>query len=331
MMNSDDKKIKFHNILELSDLNETKLRKIIADGKPVLLKGCRFGDCLHKWTLDYLTRVLGDDEVVIHESQESDLDFVNKNFKYRSCKFSEFAKCIMHAESDGTSVYLRSTNRNPRAKKAASIDEDFPALSGDFEPPSYIPYGRDNRLYHSSVLRIASSNVQIWTHFDLYNNVLSQVVGAKRIILIPPEDTRYLYIEGDKSRVNCFENPSSCLERFPLISKARLHICHLVPGDCLFIPSLWWHNVKTVQVAGDQPSTYSIGFNIFWRDEDINNKPLYADNDVYGNKNLQPYDSALVNLDKALHHLNKLPSKYNCLYKVLLYQQFKNKFEIGDD
>lgn len=323
--------MKLEPIDSVTNVDESLFKRISDEGKPVLMKNCDFGVCMHIWNLEYLNERLENRDITIHESTESSLNFLKKNFAYKSCKFSEFAQ-ILKKQSDPCqkSVYLRSIASN--SKKPARIDTDFPEISDDLKPPSFIPYGNENKLYHSSVLRIASKDVEIWTHFDLYNNVLVQLVGAKRVLLIPPEDSKYLYLEGDKSRLFSFESPVENIHLFPLVHKARIYVAHLSPGDCLYIPSLWWHNIKTkteTSQRGDKPD-YSIGFNIFWRDPQIECNSYYARNDVYGNRNLLPYESALSNLDKAVEHLNKLPEKYRQLYTEMLYHQFRKKFKIDD-
>lgn len=332
------KKLIYTPVSEVSSVDVSRFKTIQEDALPALMKGCDFGDCMHKWNLNYLNDKLNDHQVVIHESAESKLDFLHKNFHYRTCLFSEFVAALRSAQDGGRSVYLRSINNNQRKKKAANISEDFSAIAQDLKPPEFIPYeSKDHKkIFHSSILRIASNNVQIWTHFDLYDNILCQVVGTKRVILIPPEDTKYLYTEGDKSRVNSFDEDDldKCLTKYPLISRCRLYICHLTPGDCLYIPSLWWHNIKTTIPKTESKTSsdhYSLGFNIFWRDKRLLDRGVYAENDIYGNKNLLPYDAALANLDKALQHISKLPEKYQTLYKTMLHKQFKRKFQIDSD
>lgn len=306
------------------DVDTQLFIKIMAEDQPAILKECNFGDCFAKWTLDYLTEVFKDETIVIHESDEAELDFIGKNFKYRTVKFAEFAKMLTDTNRKG-SVYLRSINKDPRSKCPASIAIDFPAIKDDLKPPSFVPYGDENELYHSSVLRIASNNVQIWTHFDLYDNVLCQVIGHKRVTLFPPGDIRFLYIVGDKSPVNEFDDWKKCINKYPMVAMASPYACVLDPGDVLFIPSLWWHNVRTFAKKSSSDFGYSIGFNIFWKDSKINNGLTYAKNDVYGNKNLTLFDAALTNLDKALGHLDKLPEKYKEFFKIMLFERLKAK------
>jgi hypothetical protein len=36
------------------------------------------------------------------------------------------------------------------------------------------------------VLRLASDDTQLWTHFDVMDNALAQLTGQKRVVLWPP-------------------------------------------------------------------------------------------------------------------------------------------------
>ena len=50
-----------------------------------------------------------------------------------------------------------------------------------------------------------------------------------------------MYMVGDKSRVVDIDN--SDLDQFPLFAHAQKHVAELIPGDILFIPALWFHNM----------------------------------------------------------------------------------------
>jgi ribosomal protein L16 Arg81 hydroxylase len=86
------------------------------------------------------------------------------------------------------------------------------------------------------VLRIGSANTQLWTHYDIMDNMLIQAHGTKRLIMFKPSDFDYLYIDGDKSLVNNIEQPD--YEAYPLVRQATYYTGILQPGDCLFIPGL---------------------------------------------------------------------------------------------
>lgn len=316
-------------VKECDMVDEAKFKKIVEDGQPVVMRRCPFGDCTHKWTLDYLTETLGDQEVVIHESKVGGrLDFLTKNFTYKKCKFSEFAQKVRDQDSQRT-VYLRSTNKDPRSKQPARIEDDFPTLADDLHPPPFIPYGKLNERYHSSILRISSKHSRLWMHFDLYDNVLCQVAGIKTVYLFPPTDSKFLYLDGDKSLVQDIDDWPRCIGMQPDLLRSHPLEVDLQPGDCLFIPSMWWHLI--ILRKEHNQDGHSIGFNIFWKDERLEQESLYASNDVYGNKNLPRYDAALANLDKAMQHLEKLPGKYGEVYREMFYREAQKRIGRRED
>ncbi len=140
------------------------------------------------------------------------------------------------------------------------------------------------------------------------DNVLIQISGLKRVILFPPSDIEFLYMKGDKSQVLDVDEPDT--NAFPLFKQATRYECQLTPGDCLFIPALWLHNVIT--------QSFSIGVNVFWKHLDDG---FYEKNDLYGNKDLVNGSKALLFGDKSIKEINLLPDKtYKEFYTKRLVQ-----------
>jgi ribosomal protein L16 Arg81 hydroxylase len=109
----------------------------------------------------------------------------------------------------------------------------FSSIANDIKYPPF--FSTDQ--FFSSVLRIGSANTQLWTHYDIMDNILIQVHGTKRLIMFKPSDIDYLYIDGDKSLVNNIEQPD--YETYPLVRQVEYYTGTLQPGDCLFIPGLF--------------------------------------------------------------------------------------------
>ena len=85
----------------------------------------------------------------------------------------------------GTMYYLRHVgeSKNARSGRPALLHEDYPDLAPDFRlPPLFEP----DRLF-SSVLRVSSARLRVWTHYDVLDNVYVQVVGSKRAVLWAPD------------------------------------------------------------------------------------------------------------------------------------------------
>jgi len=133
------------------------------------------------------------------------------------------------------------------------------------------------------------------------DNLLVQVVGKKRAVLFAPNEVHNLYLEGDKSAVLDIDNAD--VEKYPLFSQAVAHECLLQPGDILFIPALWFHNITSLE--------FGVAINVFWRHL---HKDLYDTKDPYGNKDPLPAQRAIQAAERALKLLNELPDTYKDFY-----------------
>ncbi|XP_019618013.1 PREDICTED: tRNA wybutosine-synthesizing protein 5-like [Branchiostoma belcheri] len=281
---------------------ERFLREIYPKRVPAILRGVDIGPCIDLWTTDYLCQKGGNRQVKIHVCPTAQMDFINKNFAYRTLPFDEFVRRAAEEKhtdffhSQDEKYYLRSLGEDPR-KDVADIRTQFPELADDIIFPEFFAPSQ----FFSSVFRIGSPSVQLWTHYDIMDNLLIQVSGRKRVVLFSPRDATHLYLTGDKSAVLDLENPD--LERFPQFSQARPYTCTLQPGDILFLPALWFHNVVSLD--------FGVAVNIFWRHLD----PGFYDNkDPYGNKDLLSGQRALQILDRALKTLEELPVEYRDFY-----------------
>ncbi|CAI9558318.1 unnamed protein product [Staurois parvus] len=68
------------------------LQEIYPLRKPAVLQDLDLGVCKSQWTLDYMSRKGGGREVKIHVSELPQLDFIKKNFLYRSLPFDVFVR-----------------------------------------------------------------------------------------------------------------------------------------------------------------------------------------------------------------------------------------------
>jgi hypothetical protein len=46
------------------------------------------------------------------------------------------------------------------------------------------------------VFRISSKDIRMWTHYDVMDNILCQVVGSKKVVLWEPKEVKHLYVTG---------------------------------------------------------------------------------------------------------------------------------------
>nr|CAD7194244.1 unnamed protein product [Timema douglasi]CAD7421617.1 unnamed protein product [Timema poppensis] len=244
---------------------------------PALLRNIDIGECSNKWTADYLTEKIGDSNVKVHVSINPKMNFTEKNFVYKTLLFGELLKRAQKVKQDlfflspSEFYYLRSLGADPRGRDVADIKKQFPSIAEDINIPDFF----QKEDFFSSVFRIGSPGVQLWTHYDVMDNILIQVKGRKRMVLYSPDEALNMYLTGDKSQVLDIDDPD--VERFPKFLSAQRHECVMESGDIIFIPALWFHNTLALE--------FGIAVNIFWRHL---NYELYDKNDPYGNKDLIP-------------------------------------------
>lgn len=93
-------------------------------------------------------------------------------------------------------------------------------------------------------------------HFDLCHALIVQVVGRKRVLLCAPADSGFVYPcaagtgSPRQSRVDLqlwlAGDAAECLKH-PLLSRVQLLECVLQPGDALYLPPAWWHQVEALE------------------------------------------------------------------------------------
>ncbi len=281
---------------------------------PAVLRGMDLGECTRRWAdPEYLSaRVPPGAEAKVHVTRRPDMDFRLKNFEYRTMPLAEvFRKASKEATDGDELIYLRDVGRDPRGRHSALLQSDFPELAEDFRLPPGLFF--DEARLFSSVLRVSSSGVRVWTHYDVMDNLYAQCVGRKRAILWAPEEASNLYLDGEgKSKIIDVERHHP--DDFPRFSKAVRHVADLIPGDVLFIPALWPHNMKA-----ESPG---VAVNVFWKNLD---KDLYDPKDAYGNRDLLPAAKADRMLDNVIRQLEGLPSDVKDFYGRRLIAKLERK------
>jgi ribosomal protein L16 Arg81 hydroxylase len=206
-----------------------------------------------KWSPDYLASVLQDREVRIAVSKSHKYDynpatsaFENlTQFRKEAMGFAAFVEKIHNAAAAGEHYYLMQR----------PIQNDFPELVPDVVRPRWI---QDKKKVDVNLWVGSAGNVT-QMHYDRDENFLAEVQGSKHIRLFDPEQTELLYpypkdsVMYYLSYVDC-DNPD--YEKFPKFREARAWEGVLNPGEILYLPARWWHQVRSLQDA--------ISVNFWW-------------------------------------------------------------------
>ena len=108
------------------------------------------------------------------------------------------------------------------------------------------------------------NKVKVAAHYDLSHNMACAVRGRRRFRLFPPQQVENLYVGpidytlgGRPASLVKFDEPD--FYQFPRFKDAlaSASVAELEPGDALYIPSMWWHHVESLD-------SFSVLANYWW-------------------------------------------------------------------
>jgi hypothetical protein len=85
-------------------------------------------------------------------------------------------------------------------------------------------------------------------HCDYDDNIFAQIWGSKRIFLAPPHHDAFLYPSEANAILfgSPFDPEAPDFDRFPLARQAAMVECVVNPGDMLYVPAGWYHQVRAL-------------------------------------------------------------------------------------
>lgn len=143
---------------------------------------------------------------------------------------------------------------------AAATDAHLPAWSANNPLPFDLPTARA-RVWVGNATQVA-------THFDEAANIAVVVAGRRRFTLFPPERLDDLYvgplhltIAGPPvSLVDPAAHDPAVHPRFAA-AWADAQVAELGPGDAIYIPPIWWHEVRAL-------TPFNVMVNHWWEPPD---------------------------------------------------------------
>ena len=264
----------------LADVSETFLVSYFGRSQPVVLDSA-FTDAwrgaIGKWQdQDYFASLGGNAYVEVQMSRKGNANYYeaesNQARHKGTWRWSDFA----HAAPDlGNDVYVTANNRalsqgraqdnsNISSKSSSeyrsSVSALREALLADLGPlPSFlVPHGRGSRNPDPH-LWWGSGETITPLHHDVQSVCHVQVTGRKRWLLVPPEDYAlvgnfrgmFARADADTDHARRHEQQQEKGALFaPHIAFRRFEAV-LSPGDAIFVPMGWWHQVHAIgEIAG---------------------------------------------------------------------------------
>ncbi|NHC35542.1 cupin-like domain-containing protein [Scytonema millei] len=218
-------------------------------GIPVIITGLKVDD----WNLDYLCEKLGQQEFLFryygqerYQQDKRTWQNIGSGVPLKTMSFNEYAKLLYSHEAHEKDIYLAKCS----LKNIKLVDNNSLTSIGE-----------------QIGLTKAIGNLNLWVapgghleclHYDTLDGTLIQMHGAKKVLLFPPSQTYNLYpfsvfvhlLRGLELRAWFStvypENPD--FVAFPKLKRALEHKQEIVlePGEMLYIPMGWWHEVTAL-------------------------------------------------------------------------------------
>ena len=218
------------------------LDRYYAANRPVILTGEMSGwPALAKWTPAYLKQAIGSKLVEFQGERNSSGQFeIYKEAHRREMPFDRLIDRMLQPGT-GNDAYLTAYNsdRNTEALSALHPDMGFPDkfLTREVDRPN-------------GMMWIGPAGTLTSLHHDLTNNLIAQVVGRKRLLVLPAAEVGKLYNHLHVfSEIADLEDPALDLSRFPRLADARFSTVTLMPGEMIFMPLAWWHQVRSIDFS----------------------------------------------------------------------------------
>jgi hypothetical protein len=223
-------------------------REYQAPRRPVILTGLMDDWPARRWSLDDLRGRYGDRMVTAVPTQGGQVvHSARGGVPYAPVRFGDYLDLLEGAEPPGSYLIF-------------PVGDVLPELMREFVLPVYC---RDAPWFRARFW-MSGADTGSPLHHDVPDNLFAQIFGRKRFVLFAPGETWNLYPEPpwsgtpNYSRADA-ERPD--YRRFPRLLRARSVTCEVGPGEVLYLPRYWWHQVTTLERSASVNLWWAEGLN----------------------------------------------------------------------
>lgn len=214
--------------------------------RPVVIDGLYRGQPIDEVrTVDRAIEVLGDARFV------AGINGYDSNLRVGQTSDDDFACSV--------AGYFRLIEREPDTQAMNRETESPDELRALFTEPGIAstPHCVEE---HRSLFYLAKRGLVAPLHFDgdQRDVLLTQVVGRKRVALMPPGLAPRFYPTRNFSGLAIHHLPEA--EKDAWLAWNGAFVCTLDPGQTVYIPKLWWHYVENP----DHSLAFNVRFGRYW-------------------------------------------------------------------
>lgn len=213
-------------------------RYVIGCRPVVLLDVAHDWPALKRWSPQDLAARFGQVEVEIQAGRSSDAAYEENKLKHKQrMKLAAFVDQVLKG-GDTNDYYLTANNEALRRPELAPLLQDIGSLPDLCDPA---------RLAYESSIWFGPGGTVTPLHHDTTMLLHTQITGRKRWRFISPLQTPRLYNTNGVFSPIDLDAPD--LTRFPLLQGVQVLETVLNPGETIFLPLAWWHQVKALEVS----------------------------------------------------------------------------------
>lgn len=221
----------FTEIERRSEISAKDFQKhYVKPQKPVVIEGITEDwPAYEKWNFTYIKQMAGEKIVPLYNNDP--VDYSKKmNEPIAEMKMSEYVD-LLHEGPTDLRIFLYN------------LMKQVPELRNDYKLPDL-----GLKLFKSlPMLFFGGENSNVFMHYDidLANILHFHFAGEKRCILVPPEQSKFMY-KIPYSMI-CredidFDNPD--FEKWPALNHIKPLVADLKHGEMLYMPEGYWHYMK---------------------------------------------------------------------------------------
>jgi len=212
------------------------LERYVRGCRPVVLTDlARDWPALQRWSFAEFKRRYGALTVQVQSGRDSDADFeINKVQHRRETNFAAFVDRILTSTSTNDEYLTANNELLNRPEFSSLLDEVGPL------PDFCVQSGLRNSAY----LWVGPAGTRTPLHHDTVMLMHTQIVGRKRWRFVSPLSGPNLYNDFDVYSPVDFE--ALDLQRFPDAAKVKVLDVVVEPGETVFLPLAWWHQVSSL-------------------------------------------------------------------------------------
>jgi lysine-specific demethylase 8 len=183
------------------------------------------------------------------------LRFLAKGVDIEPMTLNELIDSVFSDNSEGKKrLYLRGPPLNE--------------VMSDLDPePAFVLDKNEHFSERMSGVWIGTAGNITPIHFDMWHGILTQIVGDKKVAMFHPDESNLLYPHSSltanphTSQVDLreWDQDPAVRSKYPKMQHATKYTAVLRPGDSLYIPPCWWHDVESLDNCISYTTRWEIG------------------------------------------------------------------------